>query len=143
MGGFSNLSRNGFGCAAAGFDLDEILLEIQPVTSRKSKKSAFGLPMPPGVVCGIRQIFKGVKEGRTFIITERIWMVDPEAEGLEQGLQVSIEGEPGLEVSLKGEVLRKGYVAAYAHAFNAIPQVMGAKPGLLSVKDLPPATALR
>ncbi len=64
-------------------------------------------------------------------------------EGLEQGLQVSIEGEPGLEVSLKGEVLRKGYVAAYAHAFNAIPQVMDARPGLVSVKDLPPATTLR
>jgi 4-hydroxy-tetrahydrodipicolinate reductase len=129
--------------AAAGFVLDEILLEIQPVTSRKSKKSAFGLPMPPGVVCGIRQIFKGVKEGRAFIITERIWIVDPEAEGLEQGIQVSIEGEPGLQVSLKGEVLRKGYVAAYAHAFNAIPQVMDARPGLVSVKDLPPATPLR
>jgi len=129
--------------AAVGFDLDETQLEIRPLTSRKFKKSAFGLPIPAGIVCGIRQVFKGVKDGRTAIVMDRIWTVDPEADELEQGLRVSIEGEPSLEVSLKGEVLKKGDVATYAHAFNAIPQVMEAKPGLLSVKDLPPATPLR
>lgn len=56
--------------------------------------------------------------------------------GLEQADFHTIEGEPNIEVSIKG--LSFSALVTAAHAVNAIPYVVQAGPGLLSQKDLPP-----
>ena len=78
----------------------------------------------------------------TVITLDTIGMLKPDEDGFETGDSTFIEGEPNVDLVVRGELAQKAGAATAAHAVNSIPQVMAADPGLVTVKDLPPAVAL-
>jgi 4-hydroxy-tetrahydrodipicolinate reductase len=101
------------------------------------------MEIEPGLVCGFRRTYYGVKNGQVVITLDTIGMVDPEGDGFETGDATFIEGEPNVDLVIRGEIAQKAGLATVAHAVNAIPQVMEAKPGLVTVRDLPVAAAIK
>jgi hypothetical protein len=126
---------------ALGWNLEETQMTIEPLTSKKPKTVSY-MEIKPGLVCGFRRIFCGMKNGEAVIILDTIGMVDPEEDGFETGDALFIEGEPNVDLVIKGEIAQKAGMATVAHAVNSIPQVMEAKPGLVTVRDLPVAAAI-
>ena len=124
-----------------GWELDETRMTIEPLTSEKHKATTF-TEIEPGLVCGFHRTFYGMKNGKAVITLDTIGMIDPDGDGFETGDATFIEGEPNIDLVVRGEVAQKAGVATVAHALNAIPQVMKAQPGFITVRDLPVATAL-
>ena len=59
---------------------------------------------------------------------------------METGDYVTIDGTPQINLAIKPEI--PGGVGTIALAVNMIPPVIEARPGLLSMKDLPVPAAL-
>jgi len=125
---------------ALGWELSETSRTLEPVTSKKRKRTRHGMDIEPGMVCGFKEVTSGMMDGQAVIVLELIGVVDLEEEGLESSNFVSIKGEPDLDIVMKDS---KSDALFYSHAVNAIPQVMEAKPGLVTVRDLPVAAALK
>jgi len=66
--------------------------------------------------------------------------VVPSAEAVETGDYITIEGKPGLNLAIKPEI--PGGLGTVGIAVNMIPKVVEARPGLLSMKDLPVPAAM-
>ncbi len=125
-----------------GWKLDEVKGNVEPILSKKRKVTRFGYIIEPGIVCGIRQIYQGFVGNMVGIVTDWVLTVFPEEDGMQMGNFISIEGDPNMEITVKG-MTEKGDVTTYAHFVNCIPQVMEAKPGLVTVRELPIATPLK
>jgi hypothetical protein len=125
---------------ALGWKLSETGRTLDPVTSKKRKRTLYGMEIESGTVCGFKEVCYGILDGEAVITLELNGVVDPEDEGLGIPDSVSIKGEPDLDIVVKGS---KSDAPFYAHAVNAIPQVMEARPGLVTVRDLAVAAALK
>ncbi|MFC1913484.1 NADP-binding protein [Chloroflexota bacterium] len=126
-------------CDAIGWRLDETKRVVKPMTSIKPKKTSYGAEIGTGKVCGVKWSYFGIKDGETPITFDWIHMLHPKEDGLEPEDRCSIEGESDIDIVIKK--LDSG-VGTYAHAVNAIPQVLQALPGLVTVRELPVAAAL-
>lgn len=126
-------------CDAIGWRLDETRRIVEPMTSNKAKETSYGVEIGAGKVCGVKWSYSGLKGGETPITFDWIHMLHPEEEGLEAEDRCSIEGESDIDLIVRK--LDSG-IGTYAHAINAIPQVMQARPGLVTVRELPAAAAL-
>ena len=120
-------------CALAalglGLDCDEVEEELSPVIAEEDLPGE--LPVKAGQVAGIYQQARGFAEGREVVRLELTIAVGAEP----AGDVIRIEGEPGVELEVKG-----GYAGDLATAWavvNAVPSVARAEPGLLTVLDLP------
>jgi hypothetical protein len=123
---------------AIGWNLDEVTRDAKPIISSGVKKTPHGLDIQPGMVCGVEVIQSG-KVGKDSVVTvEWKFVVEPEKEDMEVVDQIIIEGEPNLDIVVRG---LSSVVSTYAHVVNCIPEVLSAKPGLTSVRDLPVASA--
>lgn len=118
---------------ALGWRLDRIEETIEPLIADRVLKSKY-IEVRPGQVAGLQQIAHGRKGDETVITLDLRMQIGAE----EAGDSVFIEGTPNLEMVVKGI---HGDVATAAIVVNAIPRVIGAPPGLLAMKDLPPACA--
>jgi hypothetical protein len=125
---------------ALGWKLSETGRTLDPVTSKKRKRALYGMEIESGTVCGFKEVCYGILDGEAVITLELNGVVDPEEEGLESSNFVSIKGEPDLDIVMKDS---KSDALFYSHAVNAIPQVIEAKPGLVTVRDLPVAAAIK
>jgi len=125
---------------ALGWKLSETSRTLEPITSKKRKRTRHGMEIEAGMVCGFKEVTSGMVDGQAVIVLELIGVVDLGEEGLESSNFVSIKGEPDLDIVMKDS---KSDALFYSHAVNAIPQVMEAKPGLVTVRDLPVAAALK
>ncbi|HTY56310.1 MAG TPA: hypothetical protein VMB26_13965 [Candidatus Binataceae bacterium] len=114
--------------------------KLSMVTS--TKRSAPSVTIDAGLVCGFRHVATAQCSSGPEIRLELIGIVhpDPAVDGVEPGTRVIIEGVPGVEAMIKGELssARGVYAATAARAVNAIPYVVSAPPGLTSLADLPP-----
>lgn len=106
----------------------------------------------PGQVAAVRFAVEGVVDGRPAIVMEHVnrlgasaaphWPYPPE--GRPGVHRVTVTGNPGIEISthVGHEGLdhnTAGVVATAAKVVNAIPAVVAAAPGLVSLRDLPVA----
>jgi len=87
-----------------------------------------------GLVRGLRQVARAYTDGGEFMTL--VFVAALEAE--EEGDTIRIVGEPSLEVNLKGT---NGDLATVAIVVNAIRRVKEARPGLVTMADLPIVTA--
>lgn len=120
-------------CALAalglGLDCDEVEEELAPVIAEEDVPGE--RPLRAGQVAGIYQLARGFSEGREVMkleLTIALGADDP-------GDSIRIDGEPPVELQVKG-----GYPGALSTAWavvNAVPSVVRAEPGLLTVLDLP------
>lgn len=119
-----------------GWKLEHISETIEPVIANKKVSSKIGT-VEPGQVAGVRQVTRGSMSGEKTISLEF-----EAAVGTAQPYDaVYISGIPDMEVVIKGGT--HGDIATAGIIVNSIHRVMTAKPGLITMKDLPLVSAFR
>lgn len=120
--------------SALGWDLREVLQSVEPVIAARGLTSGLG-EIPVGRVAGVRQVARGFDDRQ-----ERITLTLEIAVGArELGDEVRISGVPDLAVRVPGGF--PGDLATAAVVVNSVAQVATARPGLLTMLDLPPPRA--
>ncbi len=117
-----------------GWELDDITESIEPVIATRQMKTAF-VTVEPGQAAGVRQVGRGLRSGEELITLE----FEAAVGGAESYDAVYITGTPNLEVVIKGGT--HGDIATAAIAVNCIHRVVEARPGLLTMNDLPVVSA--
>lgn len=125
--------------SALGWKLDRIEQTREPIISRTERKTKY-IEIKPGMVAGCNHVAHGFVDGREVITLEHPQQVVPSAENVETGDYIWIEGTPSINLAIKPEI--PGGTGTIAIAVNMIPHVVAARPGLLSMKDLPVPAAL-
>jgi len=116
--------------AAMGWKLDSITEDIAPVVTDKEVKSNF-ITVETGQVAGVKQIGLGKRKGEELIRLEfEAYLGAPGSYDA-----VYISGTPNMEVIIRGGTF--GDVATAAIVVNAIPQVLAAPPGLMTMIHIP------
>jgi 4-hydroxy-tetrahydrodipicolinate reductase len=112
------------------WEMDGFKERLVPVLSHKPLQAAHG-QVESGQVCGVRHLIKGMSNGKEVISFDlRVYL------GAEQTRDtIYIEGTPTLESTLKSPDLED--VAATGLLVNMGPLVHQARPGLLTMIDLP------
>jgi 4-hydroxy-tetrahydrodipicolinate reductase len=124
---------------ALGWKIDKVVEEREPIITHVERETQYAHVMP-GNVAGCRHIaraYAGVKE---VIFLEHPQQICPEAEGVETGDYITIDADPPVNLSIKPEV--PGGIGTIAIAVNMIPLVISARPGLLTMSDLPVPRAI-
>jgi len=124
--------------SSLGIRLEKITQSVDPIISGTSRKTACAY-VRPGQVAGCSHRAKGWAGGKPVIILEHPQQVQPEAEGVETGDFITIEGIPDIQVAIKPEI--PGGTATAALAVNMIPQILNAPAGLVCMTDLPVPSA--
>jgi len=114
---------------ALGWQLDKVEETIEPVVAEKPLKSQF-VEVKEGQVSGVHQVTRGFKGGQELIVLHLYMHIGAK----NPGDSVVIEGRPDIELTIKGI---HGDLATAAMAVNAVPKVVSAPPGLVTMKDLP------
>ena len=117
-----------------GWELDDITESIEPVIATRQVKTDF-VTVESGQAAGVRQVGRGLRAGEELITLE----FEAAVGGSESYDAVYITGTPNLEVVIKGGT--HGDIATAAITVNCIHRVVEARPGLLTMKDLPVVTA--
>lgn len=122
--------------AALGWSLREVTETLEPVIAQQALDSALG-PIPAGHVAGVRQVARGVDGSG-----ERVLLTLEMAVGLDHPRdEVQIRGLPDLRAEIPGGI--PGDLATAAMVVNSVPLVVAARPGLITVADLPPPRPAR
>ncbi len=121
-------------CEALNWKLDKIIETREPIISNVYRRTQY-IEVKPGMVAGCRHVARGIIDGEEKIVLEHPQQVLPQLEGVETGDYIQIEGDPSINFVNKPEI--NGGVATISIAVNMIPLVYEARPGLLTMKDLP------
>jgi 2,4-diaminopentanoate dehydrogenase len=122
-----------------GWEIDEILETREPIISSVRRETAH-VVVEPGNVAGCRHTAQGVSKGKVLIELIHPQQVLPHLEGVETGDYIEVAGQPNISMKIQPEI--PGGLGTMAMAVNMIPLVIMARPGLLSMNDLPVPTAL-
>ena len=116
--------------AAMGWKIDEFSETIDAIMATEEVCSEY-LVVKRGQAAGVEQIGIGKMKGKEVIRMEfRAYLGAPESHDT-----VYITGTPNLEVTIKGGV--PGDLATAAMVVNAMPRVINAPAGLITMKDMP------
>jgi hypothetical protein len=116
--------------AALGWTLDRITDEVSAKLATATISSEF-LAVDPGYVCGIVQDGVGYRKGEPMVrLHMEAYLGAPESYDA-----IDIEGTPPLSMRMLGGV--HGDIATASMVVNSIPKVLGAPPGLHTMRDLP------
>lgn len=115
--------------AALGWKLDDIEETLEPVIAERALTTEF-LTVQPGQVAGIHQ----VAVGRIGDHTPIKLVLDMYVGALEPGEHIVLRGEDVIETHIKGI---HGDTATAAVVINALPRVIEAPAGFLTMADLP------
>jgi 4-hydroxy-tetrahydrodipicolinate reductase len=125
-----------------GWKLDQMTEEQHALVSH-TDRSAGSIKIEAGRVCGFHQKARGQAKRNTIELEIfGIILPNPSEDGVSPGTWIEIEGDPGMNVAISGGICQAGGLGTVAHAVNVIPLVVDAKPGLLTVRDLPVASCL-
>lgn len=130
--------------AAIGLELDEVVERHEVLVADEDIEIASG-PVPAGTISGMRFEVVGMVGGEERLVVEHVTRLrDADAPEWPQGAgyRTLVEGEPHLAVELglasdHGDHNHAGCVATAQHVVNAIPHVVAADPGVLTLLDLP------
>ena len=134
---------------ALGVELDEVTYRLGLGVATKDIDLGF-MAIPEGRVCGMNGVWTGVYKGKPLIEMGLLWRLgdamEPNWPVGTHGHVIEVRGTPDLR--LEYEILRTAQpdavetTAETAHpAVNAIPAVVAARPGLVTLADLPLITA--
>ncbi len=124
---------------ALGWQIDDIKQTREPIISQVRRQTAYAV-VEPGNVAGCRHTAQGISGGKVVIELIHPQQVLPHLEGVETGDYIEIAGEPDISLKIQPEI--PGGMGTMAMAVNMIPQVISARPGLLTMADLPLPAAL-
>ncbi len=122
---------------ALGWKLDRTKETKTPVISNKPIKVPGYITVQTGKVSGFDQKLSCYEKGKLRIVLEELGRVDPE---IDYKNTIMINGKPNIVECMS---VPTGKLTTTAHAVNLIPVVYNAKPGLLTMLDLPVAPALK
>ena len=88
-----------------------------------------------GAVAGVSMKASGIKDGKELIAMDHPQQIEPEQVGVQTGDYVIIDGNPQVNLVNSPEI--EGGVGTIAMCVNMIPQTINARPGLVSMIDLP------
>ena len=113
-----------------GVDFEKVTEEkIEPIVAKKEVVTQY-LKVAPGQVAGVHQTIEG--RGRIKVSLELRMYVGAEDVAADR---VIVKGVPDIEMEIKHGV--HGDRATAAMVVNAIPRVVSARPGLLTMDDIP------
>jgi hypothetical protein len=133
--------------AALGVELDELVEVHERLPAPADIDLGFGV-VEAGTTAALRFEVQGVVNGTVRVVLEHVTRLDddlapdwPQPAG-HSGYRVIVSGNPNYTVDLQmmgddGDHNTAGLVGTAARIVNAIPAVCAARPGLLSVTDLP------
>lgn len=114
---------------ALGWDFDRVEEEIEPVIAAAEVTSQY-IRVRPGQVAGVHQVGRGLRGGKALMTLELKMCL-----GATSCDTVSIEGTPPIQMVIEGGV--QGDLATAGVVVNAIPRLRDARPGLITMLDLP------
>jgi len=115
--------------------LDKIIAEpVEPVIAKKTVESK-EIKVGSGRVAGLKQRAKGIMNGKEVILLDFQAYIGAE----EEYDAITIEGTPPVRQKIQPCV--HGDLGTVAMVVNAIPKVIKAPAGLLTMKDLPVPSA--
>ncbi len=113
-----------------GWTLDRVEENLEPVVSPKYVKTRF-LEVTEGSVAGIHHAATGFVGDRAVVSLDLKMYV-----GAEEPMDaVKVVGDPPIDLVIHGGIF--GDTATVATLVNTAPLVVGARPGLLTMKDIP------
>ncbi|CAA9562288.1 MAG: 2,4-diaminopentanoate dehydrogenase [uncultured Thermomicrobiales bacterium] len=118
--------------AGLGWALDEVIEETRPMIAEERVTTDY-FDVAPGRVTGVDQLGRGIVGGREAItLSLQMYLGAKEPRD-----EIRIEGTPGVDLVLRGGT--HGDRATTAIVVNTARRVVEAPPGLITMKDLPPA----
>lgn len=116
-----------------GWRLDEVQETTLPEIAERPVKTDY-FEVAPGRVTGVNQLGKGIMGGEEVVTLSLRMYLDAE----DQRDEIQIEGTPNVDLVLRGGT--HGDRATTALVVNTARRVVAAPPGVITMKDLPPAT---
>lgn len=115
---------------ALGWKLDRVDETLEPAIAPRDLDTAY-LRVPAGNAAGVKQSARGYRNGELAVSLDLQMYVGAES----PRDHVLIDGVPTIDMTIAGGIA--GDVATAAITINAIPKLMAARPGLLTMKDIP------
>ncbi|MBO0454402.1 MULTISPECIES: 2,4-diaminopentanoate dehydrogenase [Enterococcus] len=119
---------------ALGVKLDAINQSMDAIVTDVDRKAPYG-EAKAGSVAGVSMKASGIKDGKELIEMDHPQQIEPEQVGVKTGDYVIIDGNPQVNLVNSPEI--EGGVGTIAMCVNMIPQTINARPGLVSMIDLP------
>jgi 4-hydroxy-tetrahydrodipicolinate reductase len=116
--------------SALGFPLEKVEETLEPAIAPRDLDTEH-LRIPAGAVAGIKQTARGYSRNRLVISLDLQMYVGAES----PRDHVLIDGTPPIDMTIAGGVA--GDVATAAITVNCIPKLAAARPGVLTMRDLP------
>ena len=116
--------------SALGWKLDRVEETLEPAIAPRDLDTEY-LRIPAGMAAGIKQSARGYRNGELAITLDLQMYVGAES----PRDHILIDGKPAIDVTITGGVA--GDSATAAITVNAIPKVMAARAGLLTMHDVP------
>jgi len=116
--------------SALGWRLEKVEETLEPAIAPRDLVTEF-LRIPAGSAAGVKQTARGYRDGELAVSLDLQMYVGAEA----PRDHVLIDGMPPIDMTIAGGVA--GDAATAAIVVNSIPKLMAARPGLLTMKDIP------
>ena len=121
---------------ALGWKITKIRETREPVIDERTIEIPGYKKIESGKVCGFDHKCYASVNGKEKIILEELGRVDPR---IAYKNTIIVDGEPKIIEEMN---VPSGELTTTSHAVNLIPVVLNAKPGLLTMLDIPPAPAI-
>ena len=121
--------------AALGWKLDKVEESIDAAIAPRDLDTEV-LRIPAGATAGIKQHARGYRNGEAVVSLDLQMYVGAES----PRDHILVEGTPKIDMTIAGGIA--GDVATAAIVVNSIPKLLAARPGLLTMLDLPLVHAL-
>ncbi|MDT8336595.1 MAG: 2,4-diaminopentanoate dehydrogenase [Candidatus Izemoplasmatales bacterium] len=119
---------------ALGLEVKEFSQSMKPIITAVDRKSPHGFAKA-GDVCGVEMSAEVSLKNDIKIKLYHPQQIEPEMAGVRTGDYIKILGKPEINLSNSPEV--EGGIGTIAICVNMIPHVINAKPGLVTMIDLP------
>ena len=120
--------------SAFGWPVDEVKTQMLPIITGIDRKAPHG-EAKAGQVAGVNMTGQGIVRGEEKLTMLHPQQIEPQLVGVDTGDYITLTGQPPIAMAIKPEV--DGGLGTIAMACNVLPFVVAAKPGLLSMLDLP------
>jgi hypothetical protein len=120
--------------AALGFDIDHFKQQMRPIVTQVNRKSPHGFAAA-GQVVGVHMSAQASTDNQEKISLVHPQQIEPQMAGVETGDYVKLQGSPPIDMAIRPEV--DGGIGTVAMACNMLPFVVAARPGLLTMLDMP------
>jgi len=119
---------------ALGLEYDRLEQQMLPIITEVDRKSPHGFA-PRGHVAGVSMTAQAMDGEQERIALIHPQQIEPEQVGVDTGDYIVLSGEPPISMAVKPEV--NGGLGTIAMACNVLPFVVAARPGLLTMLDIP------